>query len=338
MDCLEERVETKEAFDARVYRNWEKYSIDKKPYDATPAIVDLVWDMAGRGCDDFRARRILYWFKENFSSTRGGDYQSASQSFVSKKGLCVNSAILYTTMAKIAGLNSFVALVTKKGNGRPMSHMCSGVYLDSRLVLVDPSLKVFDPVYREFRVFDDATARSVYYGYILKFNERNKEAAFKFEDKIIKEIPPHINYRSNYYNQCKKYKEFTDKKINEKIVESVNNQTACRQEPFAERFVDSLAIDFAKVAFFRFLRVLAVPAAFSIGIGLNDTIELGDLYNAIKYPFIEKNYNSENVQSAGGSGRGIIYGFAENVRDAVFYITDGKRVEELRNAAKNLGN
>ncbi len=323
MDSLEERVETRENFEARVYKNWERYGIDKKPYDANPAMVDFVWDIVGSSCNDFRARRILDWFEDNFINVKDCDYQSAGESFVSRRGLCVNSALLYTTMAKIAGIKANVALVTKRSNGRPMSHMCSAVYLDDKLVLVDPYFRVFDPVYGEFRIFNDKTARMAYYEYLLKFNERNKNAAFKFEDKIIKELPPHQNYRSGYHKQCRKYITFANEAVNEKLVAQLmeneqRKQASYQQGFFAERVVDSIAVDFAKSLFFRGLRRLAVPIAFSVGLGMQDTIELRDLYNAARYPFMDRTYEGQksNVEAA-SSGKSIVYEYAENLRDVV---------------------
>ncbi len=323
MDSLERRIETKDSFEKRVYKNWQRLGLDRKPYDATPAMVDTVWEMVGSSCSDFRARRLLYWFKENYYSAGKGDYQSAGRTFISKTGLCVDSAVLYTTMAKIAGLESYVALVTKKGNGRPFSHMCSLVYLDNKIVLVDPQFKVFDPFYVEFRVFDDSTARAAYYNYMIKFNERNKNAAFKFEDKVLQDLRPHINYRSGYDKQCKKYITFANEKINEKLVAQIAEKervkhAAYEEEPFAERLVDSIALDFAKTLFVRGIRALAIPIAFSVGLGLQDTIELRDLYNAARYPFMDRAYDNQGASAeTSSSGNGIIYRYAENFRDVV---------------------
>ncbi len=322
MDSLERRVETKDSFERRVYKNWQRLGLDRKPYDATPAMVDTVWEMVGSSCSDFRARRLLYWFKENYHSLSDGDYQSASRTFVSREGICVDAAVLYTTMAKIAGLESYVALVTKKDNGRPISHMCSVIYLDNKLVLVDPQWKVFDPFFVEFRVFEDSTARDAYYNYMIKFNERNKREAFKFEDKVLRDLRPRINYRSNYDKQCKKFIAFADEKANEKLVaqlmEEQRRRASYQQGSFAESVVGSIALDFTKSLFFRGLRRLAIPIAFSLGIGLQDTVELKDLYNAVRYPFMDKVYEGQSsFTGISSSENGIIYRYAENLRDVV---------------------
>lgn len=323
MDSLERRIETKDSFERRVYKNWQRLGLDRKPYDATPAMVDAVWEMVGSSCSDFRARRLLYWFKENYHGLSDGDYQSASGTFVSRRGICVDAAVLYTTMAKIAGLESYVALVTKEDNGKPIGHMCSVVYLDNKLVLVDPQCEVFDPFFAEFRVFEDSTARAAYYNYMIKFNERNKRAAFKFEGKILQDLRPHVNYRSRYDKQCKKYITFANEKVNEKLVaqlmeEEQRRQASYQQGSFAERVVGSIALDFTKSLFLRGLRRLAVPIAFSVGLGLQDTVELRDLYNAVRYPFMDKVYEGQSsFPGTSSSENGIIYRYAENFRNVM---------------------
>lgn len=124
--------------------------LQMKPFYTTFAMVQTVNDIINDsklGPDS--AYRIFNWMVKNFSQEfenprneadgrelweLGYRYKTADKAFKEGKGMCWDAAILYATMAKIAGLDAGVALVSRL---READHACAWVRHEGNLRLVD---------------------------------------------------------------------------------------------------------------------------------------------------------------------------------------------------------
>src|SRR3989344_4599579 len=145
----------------------DKYfkGIDTKPFDATKDMVGLTYhlikDIKLDTCDSLnlarskfsRSQKIFNWvythIKPEFNPKCLNDptdldrlkyyRKSASETFALRRGMCMDASFLYTTMAKIAGLESGIAIIYKNSSGREEDHVCSWVEWLDKIHLMDTS-------------------------------------------------------------------------------------------------------------------------------------------------------------------------------------------------------
>ncbi len=72
-----------------------------------------------------------------------------------RKFICQELAKLYVALARAAKLEAFCVSVQKRYDNNVISHLCAGVFLDGKLLLVDPSYKWFGVPHKEFAVLND---------------------------------------------------------------------------------------------------------------------------------------------------------------------------------------
>ena len=179
-----ERLLEHEDFSAREIPD---ISLWRKPYDATCEIISEASDVV-KECDpddDFTKARLLnFWFHFNIEYKKGFPYVSASGMFRRRKGVCADISILYTTMAKIVGLESYYVRVTKNETGKSIRHACSGIFFGDKLTLLDPG-NGFNPNYKEFMIIDDDIMPEYYNNFLLKFDEHDYDSVMEFEEEVI---------------------------------------------------------------------------------------------------------------------------------------------------------
>lgn len=201
MQSLEARIETKGEFYDRVFNNLEKLCLHRKPYDVTRGMVDTVWNvLEGRGSDDYKARLLLCWIMNRTKYNKDVPYTSASETFRLRKGKCVDLSILYAAMAKIAGLDAGFVMVDRDKDDRKVSHACSYVYLDGKLVLVDPAYKKFNLNHTEFVVLDNESAHDYYVNVMVNCNKGKGIEAGEHESRLKKKYGV-VFYHESRYNQ-----------------------------------------------------------------------------------------------------------------------------------------
>ncbi|MBS3152648.1 transglutaminase domain-containing protein [Candidatus Woesearchaeota archaeon] len=152
-------LESKEQFYKRVYQDFDNLNLNKKPFDATQDIIENTWELVcshpvgGIG----RAHAIYGWMIQNFYYDNNiSYYYSASETFYSKNGRCCDFSFLYTTMSRIAGVDSNFVWVDDDNNGKKCNHGCSSIKIDNNLILVDVAYKEFDIRHRRFEIYNDS--------------------------------------------------------------------------------------------------------------------------------------------------------------------------------------
>ena len=101
------------------------------------------------------------------------DYKNSEETLTSKKGLCGELGYLYVAMTRCCGLESQFVYVTKDYRGREVIHGCGGVYLENRLVQVDPSYRKYDIKHQRIEPQNDLKAMIRFNQYRLKKNYGN---------------------------------------------------------------------------------------------------------------------------------------------------------------------
>ena len=193
---LEDRVE----FIRNVNDELVPRGIDAKPFDATFEMIsftyELVKDIDIDSLTDMnRARAIYYWMGSNVSrelnpknvnSFRdvervGYFHKSGSEAFALRKGMCVDMAYLYTTLAKIANIKSGIANVYVDSDGDDEDHMCSWIeWLDNTYLIDITRNHGFGAKHKRFSLMEDHDAREFYNNYSRNYNLRNWEAVMNY--------------------------------------------------------------------------------------------------------------------------------------------------------------
>lgn len=184
--------------------NREKFynGLDKKPFDAIPSMISRTFDLIrdvpiDRSTEFNRARAIYDWCRTNikrefdssnvktFKDVERLEYfhKSASETFELKTGMCVDVSFLYSTMAKIAGVDAGIAAVYVDADGDDCDHMCSWINFLGNNYLVDVTRSGgFNVRHKKFRVFSENEARDFYNHYSKNYNARNWDALLGYSN------------------------------------------------------------------------------------------------------------------------------------------------------------
>lgn len=210
-------LESKDEFFIRVYKDFSRLSLNCSPYDITSDIIDCTWSIVrGESAGSYdRATELYNWFVGNIKKDFGvmGEglahykVKSASETFVNRKGACIDFGFLYTAMARVAGIESYFVHVDEDYKGRTDAHACSGIYVKNSLglILVDPANGGFDVKHKRFRVLSDDQVKVYYNEYCLAWNSGNVEKFLSVADRMGIAMDERVNqevYRSipNFYN------------------------------------------------------------------------------------------------------------------------------------------
>ncbi len=145
---------------------------DTNPFIISLDLARIVNEEVKPFNNDFdKAEAIYGWMMENISyddsrSPLSFHYVNSDKLLKSKKGICLDMAILYVTMARSVGLDSYVADVKIDNGGKPhflwFGHACALVKINGRDVLVDPAYGEFDIKHRKYRLWKDKDVRRHY--------------------------------------------------------------------------------------------------------------------------------------------------------------------------------
>ena len=198
MSSLEERV-------GEIYNNKSYYGIDFEPLYADRELIrrtlllDLKYDnyyvgdlAKAKMLHDFVGKNISAELSERECSNgrfpRRYYFKTARETFRLRKGMCVDVAILYTTMARILGYESNVVNVFEDDNGDEIGHFCSWIKYNSELILVDTTdYNGFGIKHKRFTPYDDDRLIEYYKDIMLKANKRNLSTAARNKNRIMEE-------------------------------------------------------------------------------------------------------------------------------------------------------
>jgi hypothetical protein len=112
--------------------------------------------------DELKAKRLFDWFEENivYGETKRGSvgYRHAIEVFETKEGVCGEMAILYVVMARSVGLKANYVSVKQDYRGETVAHACAGVWLDTRLVQIDPAYNTYNIHHKDYEPKSDLDA------------------------------------------------------------------------------------------------------------------------------------------------------------------------------------
>jgi hypothetical protein len=132
------------------------------PFKVTDSIKENVIELIkGKDSEVEKAKAIFNWFMgnikygEEMKEKKGAGYFDSIEVFTHKEGICGEMAILYITMARVAGMKVNYISVSKDYKGKEVSHACAGVYINDQLILVDPAYRQFDIKHQEYKLIND---------------------------------------------------------------------------------------------------------------------------------------------------------------------------------------
>jgi|GEM_PF-4167947 len=148
------------------------------PFETSPELEDYTLKVvASAATKEEKAKAIhdaiiskdkLWVLQNTDSKLRPLGAQSAVRVFNGVKGIryaqCLEYAVLFVTMARIAGLNANVALVDRNAEGEMIDHACAIVGTERGKILVDPwnKEKGFDIKHQDFKEIDDKKTLAVW--------------------------------------------------------------------------------------------------------------------------------------------------------------------------------
>ena len=208
---LENKLEFLQNFERRKFYHY----LDVEPFTTTPQMIDTTYDIISkyRKCEINAAVDIYQWIYDNIGTEGLGlrtddgarglwrvdyRYKNARETFELTCGLCVDTAILYATMAKIAGFRSGLADIRRHAykNGK-VNHMCAWIEHDNTYILVDPSIgSGFDIPHKDFLLFDDYKSIEFYNNYCINFNQANWDLFSQYDSSIARISSNNISFPS----------------------------------------------------------------------------------------------------------------------------------------------
>ena len=117
--------------------------------------------VAGDGSLLEKAKRLFDWLPPTGGAgTEGTNARTAQELFadwpnITRSARCHDYAILYTALARAAGLEAYYASVSRDYRGDPVYHACSAVILNGKTILVDPRYDWFGIPHQKVELWDD---------------------------------------------------------------------------------------------------------------------------------------------------------------------------------------
>jgi Flp pilus assembly protein TadD len=79
--------------------------------------------------------------------------------------LCMDYALLYVSLARAAGLRTYLVLVQQECDDRKVLHACAGVVVGDQILLVDPAYRWFGAPHKKFALLDDMQVSAAWLSY-----------------------------------------------------------------------------------------------------------------------------------------------------------------------------
>jgi tetratricopeptide (TPR) repeat protein len=139
------------------------------PISSGPAMKKWASELAGGAKDDQKKaenlfaglliRRVAPW-AEPAKRTAQQVFEAWNNENSSVN--CQDYTFLYVALARSIGLRAFCVLVDKDYQGTAVSHACAGVFIGSKLYLVDPAYRWFGVPHKEYHLLNDLQTIGLY--------------------------------------------------------------------------------------------------------------------------------------------------------------------------------
>jgi tetratricopeptide (TPR) repeat protein len=140
----------------------EEAALVVNPLTRTPEMERWSKALTAGGANDFQKGKMLMdgLARQVDVGLRGTDKRTAAEVFAdwNKPGasfLCMDYALLYVSLARAAGLRSYIALVQQECDDRKVLHACAGVVVADEILLADPAYRWFGAPHKIFALLDD---------------------------------------------------------------------------------------------------------------------------------------------------------------------------------------
>jgi len=149
------------------------------PFATTPAMRQWAKDLVGDAGDDIeKARRLFHGLTRHVNFQQGSGDRTAAETFVAwsdpKATLtCQDYTFLFMALARHVGLSTYYALVSRDYTQRFVSHACAAVFIDKKLLLIDPAYNWFGIAHEDYEILDDLRVVALY---LAQSDETPKEA------------------------------------------------------------------------------------------------------------------------------------------------------------------
>ena len=140
------------------------------PFKISPSIINKTAAIIkNTNSQAEKARQIFDYITNTIQygeAKRGSSgYRDAIEVFFQQEGVCGEMAILFVSMARIAGLIANYVSVRKDYTGKEVFHACAAVFLKEKNLLVDLSYSSFDINHIEYKILTDQEFIEVFRGW-----------------------------------------------------------------------------------------------------------------------------------------------------------------------------
>lgn len=137
------------------------------PLATSPEMSAQAMRVAEPGTNDLHKARLLFETLVGHLDPGEGLMRTAPEVFAAWNSpeasfTCQEYALLYTEMARAAGLRAYVASVEQDYHGENVSHACAAVFTGDKAWLVDPTYHWFGVPHKRFNVMSDPEATADY--------------------------------------------------------------------------------------------------------------------------------------------------------------------------------
>jgi tetratricopeptide (TPR) repeat protein len=148
------------------------------PFSCTDAMRQWAKELTHGANTDLDKARALFGELSARPDTRGRlKSRTAREVFETWKNpdirlVCLDRAVLFVALARAVDVNAFFVHVTRLPDGTVMNHACAAVFLEDRVLLVDPSQRWLGAPHQQYAILDDLKAAA-----FLCFNNREADPA-----------------------------------------------------------------------------------------------------------------------------------------------------------------
>ena len=138
------------------------------PFVTTSAMREWAKQLVGDANTDLdKSRRLFIGLARRVSVTYPTGVRSASEAYNSWSDpnasfTCQEYALLYVSLARSIGLNAFVVSVDRDCYGRPVCHVCAGVFISGQALMVDPAYMWFGVPHQKYYFLNDLQTIGIY--------------------------------------------------------------------------------------------------------------------------------------------------------------------------------
>ncbi len=126
----------------------------KNPFLVNDKIIRLATHFSKYDDDYDKLYSLFDWTLENIRYKKGSKYKDSVEVLQKGRGVCAETAILYTTIARCMGFCCNYASVKIDNSGEKVRHACSALELERR-ILVDIAYETFDIHHKKYKVLKD---------------------------------------------------------------------------------------------------------------------------------------------------------------------------------------